>query len=1053
MKNIINWFVNNIVAANLFMILILISGYVTLPKILMEIFPSPTLDIVSISVPYPGASPEDIEKSICTKIEENIAGIESIKKIRSTALENQGLIYVELLTGEEISKAKEEITSTVNAITTFPVQAEKPIISEYKIQSQVMQVAISGDIDEEPLSNIAKRIQDEISTLPDITLTTSAGVKSKEIAIEVSENQLKKYSLTFEQIISAIKVSSIDMPGGKIESKNNEYLIRTDGQAHSGSEYENITILTKADGTRLKLRDIATIKDGFVEDAASLKFNGLPAKLINVFRVGNQNAIQVSNTVNEYIGKTKLLLPKGVHITSWNDESKILRGRINLLLKNAKLGLILVLFVLAIFLKPKLAFWVSLGIPISFMGALLMLPYLDVSINLLSLFSFILVLGIVVDDAIIIGENIYRRFEGGEDLKTAARKGAYEVGIPVIFAVLTTIVTFAPMLFVGGSVGRIWRIIPLVVIPTLFWSLIESLTILPSHLAHIKIRKPKFEILNRISVAWGKFQSKVESSLKRFIHDKYKPLLMKSTKNPYLTISIFIFILLINIGLIGGGWLKFSFFPPIEGDVIIVDVTFPLGTPIEITNDAIDRIQKAAVTTDDYFQDNINQRLYVNTLTSVGYESINTTGQTAGPGGRGGVYTYSSHKGYVWAELISGEKRKIPVSDVINKWREETGNILGIKDIQFSSSLFDSGEPINIQLTGLDYKDLNLAVNKIKNHLKNYAGVFDIKDSYSDGKNQLNITILPEAENYGITNYSLANQIRQAFYGEEIQTIQRGRDEIKVNIRFPKEDRQKISNLENMSIRTPDGREIPFKLVGKIDESISSPTITRIDRKRAINITADVDISKANSNEIVGNLQHNFLPDLLIDYPYISYTLEGEQRQQNENLESLSNNYILALILVYILLAIPFKSYIQPLVVMSAIPFGIIGAVFGHLLLGMNFSILSMIGICALSGVVVNDSLVLVHFINRYHRKGYSIQEAALKSGQARFRPIFLTSITTFVSLIPLLLEKSLQAQFLIPMAISLGFGVLFSTFITLILVPNSVIIIDQIKEKITLSN
>ena len=1048
MKHIIKWFVNNSVAANLFMILILISGYVTLPKILMEIFPSPALDIVSISVPYPGASPEDIEKSICTKIEENIAGIESVKKIRSTALENQGLIYVELLPGEEISKAKEEITAIINAITTFPDQAEKPIISEYKIQSQVMQIAISGDIDEESLSNMTKRIQDEISTLPNITLTTTVGVKSKEIAIEVSENQLKKYSLTFEQIIRAVRASSVDMPGGKIESKNNEYLIRTVGQAHTGSEYEDITILTKIDGTRLKLGDIATIKDGFVEDAASLKFNGLPTKLINIYRVGNQNAIRTSDTVNKYIDKKKLLLPKGVFITSWNDESKILRGRINLLLKNARIGLILVLLVLALFLKPKLAFWVSLGIPISFMGALLMLPYLDVSINLLSLFSFILVLGIVVDDAIIIGENVYRRIESGEDIKTAAREGAHEVGIPVIFAVLTTIVTFSPMLFVGGSVGRIWRIIPLVVIPTLLWSLIESLTILPAHLAHMKISKPKFKILNIISTTWEKFQSKIEAALKNFIRNKYKPLLLKSTKNPYLTISIFIFILLINIGLIGGGWLKFSFFPPIEGDVIKVDVTFPLGTPIEVTNNAIDRIQKAAVVTDNYFQDNINQKLYVNTLTSVGYESINTTGQTAGPGNRGGVYTYSSHKGNVWAELISGEKRKIPVSDVINKWREETGNIVGIKDIQFTSSLFDSGEPINIQLTGLEFKDLNIVVNKIKNHLKNYTGVFDIKDSYSDGKDQLNITILPEAENYGITNYSLATQVRQAFYGEEIQTIQRGRDEIKVNIRFPKEDRQRISNLENMSIRTPDGREIPFKLVGKIEKSISSPTITRIDRKRAINITADVDISKANSNEIVRNLQNNFLPSLLIDYPHISYTLEGEQRQQNENLESLTKNYIIALIVVYILLAIPFRSYIQPLVVMSAIPFGIIGAVFGHLLLGMNFSILSMIGIVALSGVVVNDSLVLVDFINRYHKQGHSIQEAALESGQVRFRPILLTSITTFVSLIPLLLEKSLQAQFLIPMAISLGFGVLFSTFITLILVPNGVIIIDQIRVK-----
>ena len=1048
MKSIINWFVNNIVAANLFMAMILIAGYFTLPKILMEIFPAPVLDIISISIPYPGASPEDIEKSICTKVEENIAGIESVKKIRSTSLENQGLIYVELLPGEEISKAKEEITTNINSITTFPDQAEKPIISEYKIQSQVMQIAVSGNLDDNSLTTIAKKIQDEISILPDITLTTLAGVKSKEISIEISENKLRKYSLTFEQVIRAVRASSIDMPGGKIESRKNEYLIRTKGQANTGLEYENITIVTKPDGTRLKLGDIATIKDGFVDDPASLNFNGYPTKLINVFRVGNQNAIKVSDSVNQYIAKAKGILPEGVYLTSWNDESKILRGRIDLLMKNAKIGLFLVLIMLALFLKPKLAFWVSFGIPISFMGALLMLPYLDVSINLLSLFTFILVLGIVVDDAIIVGENIYRHIEKGRDLKTAAREGAYEVGVPVVFAVLTTIATFSPMLFVEGSVGRIWRIIPLVVIPTLFWSLIESLTILPAHLAHMKSRVPKNKLISIISNRWELFQSRIEYLLKSFIKNKYKPILEKSVKNPFLTISIFIFILLINIGIIGGGWLKFSFFPPIEAEVVKVEVTFPLGTPIDITSDAINKIEKAGLATDKYFQDNNNQKLFINTLASVGMENINTAGQSSGPGGNGGIYTFSSHKGYIWAELVSGEDRRVSVNDVVNKWREETGTILGVKDIQFTASLFDPGEPINIQITGLDFKDLNIVVDKIKDHLRNYMGVFDIKDSYSDGKDQLNISILPEAENYGITNSSLATQVRQGFYGQKIQTIQRGRDEINVNIRYPKEDRRRISNLENMFIRTPDGREIPFKLVGKIEESISSPSITRINRKRAINITADVDISKANSNEIVRNLQESFLPNLISQYPYVSYSLEGEQRQQNENLKSLGNNYLLALILVYILLAIPFKSYIQPLVVMSAIPFGIIGSVIGHLLLGMNFTILSMIGIVALSGVVVNDSLVLVDFINRYHRKGKSIRDAAIESGQARFRPILLTSITTFVGLTPLLLEKSLQAQFLIPMAVSLGFGVLFSTFITLILVPNGVIIIDQIREK-----
>ncbi len=1048
MKSIVNWFTDNIVAANLFMMFIIISGYVTLPKILMEIFPAPVLDIVTVTVPYPGASPEDIEESICTKIEENVFGIESIKKIRSTALENQGLVYVELLPGADISKVKEEIITNINAISSFPDQAEKPIITELKIQSQVMQVAVYGDVDEESLTSMSKRIQDEISTLPGITLTSMGGVKAKEISIEVSENELKEYSLTFNQIIQSIRTSSVDLPGGKIQSKGNEYLIRTEGQAITGNDYGNITILTKADGTRLKLSDIAIIKDGFVEGESSLKFNGYPTKLINVFRVGNQNAIEVSNTVNNYISKLQTSLPKGIGVTSWNDESRILRGRIDLLLRNARLGLMLVVLMLAVFLKPKLAFWVSLGIPISFMGALLMLPYLDISINLLSLFTFILVLGIVVDDAIIVGENIYRHIEKGEDLNTAAKKGAYEVGIPVIFAVLTTIATFSPMLFVEGSVGRIWRVIPLVVIPTLFWSLIESLTILPAHLAHMGNKASSFKPIKLISSKWGHFQSRIERRLHYIINKRYAPLLKKSVKDPSLTISIFIFILLVNIGIIGGGWLKFSFFPPIEGDVISVDVTFPLGTPIDVTNEAISKIEKAVIATDEHYKKEINQSLFLNTLASVGYESLNTSGQSSGPGGGAGVFTFSSHKGNVWAELISGEDRSIPVGEIVNKLRQETGDIIGVKDIQFSSSIFDSGEPINIQLTGLNFQELNIVVDKIKEHLKNYVGVFDIKDSYTDGKDQLSILMLPEAENYGITNFSLANQIRQAFYGEEVQTIQRGRDEVKVNIRYPKKDRRKISNLENMSIRTPDGREIPFKLVGKINKSTSSPSITRIDRKRAINITADVDISKANSNEIVRNLDENFMPQLLEDYPYIKYSLEGEQRQQNENLESLKNNYLLSLLVVYILLAIPFKSYIQPLIVMSAIPFGIIGAVIGHLLFGMNFTILSMIGIVALSGVVVNDSLVLVDFINRYIKQGYSIEEASIKAGKTRFRPILLTSITTFVGLMPLLLEKSVQAQFLIPMAVSLGFGVLFATFIILILVPNSVVFINKIQHK-----
>ena len=1050
MHKIIKWFVENSVAANLLMVLVLVAGLVTIPRTMMEIFPISLPDVVTVTIAYPGASPEEVEKSITTKIEEKIQGIESIKKIRSVSSENLSLINIELLPGQDISKSLDIIKTQVDGITSLPEEAERPVINQLSIQSKVISIAVSGEIDENSLTNLTRSIQDEISSLDGITLTSIDGIIAKEISIELSEKQLRKYSISFTDVVNAVERASIDLPGGKIETTRGEILIRTQGQALVGNDYSNISLITKSDGTRLKIGDVADVKDGFQDLGANIYFNGKPSKIINVYRVGHQNALDISKSVRDYIDMKIQTLPREISLTAWDDESRLLRGRIDLLLRNAKMGLILVVIVLALFLKPKLAFWVSIGIPISFMGALSMLPVLDVSINLLSLFSFILVLGIVVDDAIVVGENIYRYREKGLPLNIAATKGAYEVGTPVVFAVLTTMATFSPMLFVDGYVGRIWRIIPLVVIPTLAWSLIESLTILPSHLAHIKEKKTRIVFLRYISDRWEIIQNRIDKSLKNFINKKYSPLLKKSLKNPSLTISIFIFLLLINLGIVGGGWLKFSFFPPIESDSIKANIVFPEGTSIEVTEAAIKKLEESAAETKNYFieKSDSNKDLFKNILSNVGFSKISQTNRSEPPGSNASISTINSSYGQVIIELAPGETRAMPIQDIVNKWRESTGSIPGTKELVFESAIFSSGQPINIQLSGPSLSDLQDVVVHLKENLVNYPGVFDITDSYSSGKQEIKVSLLAEAENYGINNFILAKQIRQAFYGEEIQTIQRGKDEIKVVVRYPKSSRESISNLEDLPIKSPDGREIPFKLVAKTEMSTGSPSILRINRNRSINVTADVDLSAGNTNMIIDDLSSNYFPKQLKSYPLISYSFEGEQREQNENLVSLGYNYLIALLVVYILLAIPFGSYTQPLIVMTAIPYGMIGAIIGHLIFGMNFTILSMIGIAALSGVVVNDSLVLIYFINRYRKKGYSAYEAAIKAGPTRFRAIMLTSFTTFVGLLPLLLEKSVQAQFLIPMAISLGFGVMFSTLITLILVPNSYLYLESLKEK-----
>ena len=1044
MKNIIRWFILNTVAANLLMVFIIIAGIFTLSRLRMEVFPDITIPIINVSVVYPGASPEDIEESICVKVEEQVQGINGLKRITSSSNEGYGSINIEVENGYDIDEVKDEVKSQVDAITSFPDDAEKPTIRSFDGQPEVITIAVHGHVDEASLLNIAEKVRDEVSELPNIT-QTRLGKKPREISIEISENTLQKYGISFDYVANKIRTSSMDVPGGAIETYDGEILIRSKGQAYTGEEFGIIPVLSLADGSTVFLRDIAEIVDGFQDVEYDIKFNSEPALLIRVYRTGEQNALDIADAVHGYIKKKNPVMPPGISLTTMKDESVILRGRIELLTENAYLGLGLVLIVLALFLKPKLAAWVSLGIPISFMGGFWLLPLFDVSINMISLFTFILVLGIVVDDAIVVGENIHIYLKRGLSGVDAALEGAYQVAKPVIFAVLTTMVTFSPMILVEGALGKIWKIIPVVTILVLMFSLIESLTILPAHLAHMKINEAKKK--NRFSQWWSDIQMGIHNWLQGFIKNKYTPVLELALKNRGNTVAIAISIFILTVGLVASGFIRFNFFPPLEADIVIAGVEYPEGTPVSLTKVGLDQIEKSAYKLKDSLEVLYPEnKIFINMVSTAGDQPIKTQ-SARGPGNLDATF-FGSHLAECVIELAPGEERPISTVEISKIWRELTGPIPGVKQVTFDSDLFTTGAPIEIQLSSVNREDLKAVTNSLKDKLQTYAGVFDIKDSFSAGKDEIKLNLLPEAQNYGITMASLARQVRQAFYGDEVQRVQRGRDEVKVFLRYPKDERVSLNNLEQMNVRVGNNVEVPLGQVAQGELSSGYSTITRTDRKRSISITADVDLSEANANEILAKFESEHIVPILLDYPSVNYSFEGEQREQRDTLSSLFKNFALALFVVYVLLAVPFKSYLQPLIIMSAIPFGFTGAVIGHIIMGMNLAVLSIIGIVALSGVVVNDSLVMVDFINRYKRDdGKTSLEAALAAGPRRFRPILLTSITTFVGLFPLLIEKSVQAQFLIPMAISLAYGVLFATLITLILVPTSYLIIEDIKE------
>jgi len=1033
---IIDWFARNTVAANLLMLVIVVAGAMSLPQTRKETIPTVSLDMVTINVFYPGASAEEVERSVCVRLEEAVHDLEGIKKLTSSATEGVCMVLVEVALNYGTRRMLDDVKARIDALTTLPKETETPNIREIAIKNRALSVAVSGPTDEASLKRLGQRIRDQLADLPSVTQVELSGVRDYEISIEVSESALQQYNLSLDEIANAIRQRSLDLPAGTLKTSTGERLLRVKGQLYSGEQFGQLVLRSHADGSQLLLRDVAEIRDGFEEEVKHSRFNGQDGVLLQVYRVGNQSILEISQQVHDFVANTPL--PEGMQLTVWRDSSEYFKGRMNLLLRNAITGLVLVFLILVLFLRFRLAFWVSLGIPISFMGAFMFLPGLDASINMISMFAFILVLGIVVDDAIIVGEHIHiRQQQLGNNLEGAI-KGAQEVAKPVIFAVLTSVVAFMPMLTLPGANGKLWGIIPTVVILTLLFSLLESLLILPAHLGRMKMQQPPPKTGGGIGAMLTRLQRRFSRGLERFIERFYRPLLETALNWRYLTVAIFISGLMLIGSVVAGGYLKLVFFPAIEGNYAIASLTLPQGSAVEQTEKALDRIEAAALKLQQQLRAESGQEVIDHILTTVGEQPM--TERSARMDQRG------NHLGEVALELAPSENRSLSTEEIGKRWRSLVGEIAGVSKLNFSASMRHAGKAVDVELSGSDLEELKQLSQQVRLKLEQYPGVQEIEDSFKTGKQEIQLQLRPGAEQLGLTLQDLARQVRQGFHGEEVQRIQRGRDEVRVMLRYPLAQRRSLSDLQAMQIRLKNGRELPFVVVASAQLRQGPEEIQRRDRRRIVNITADVDKDKGDSSAILKQLKEEVLPALLKNHPQVRFSLEGQAREQRETMATLGRGFLLALLAIYALMAIPFRSYAQPLIIMSAIPFGLVGAVVGHLLLGQSLSVLSLTGMVAVAGVVVNDNLVLVDYINRARERGVDLFTAVRDAGVARFRPIILTSLTTFAGLTPLMLERSVQAQFLIPMAISLAFGVLFATVISLLLVPASYYLMEDFK-------
>jgi multidrug efflux pump subunit AcrB len=1013
----IAWMAANPVAANIFMLICLIGGGIMCTLIKQEIFPEFESDTVAVSVSYPGSSPEEIEQGIVLAIEERVSGLDGVKKITSSSTEGVGTVTVEAVSGTDMNRFAQDIKSEIDRITSFPEESETPQVTVSTRRRQVLSIVLYGELEERVLRELAETVRDELLRDDGITQVELGETRSPEIAVEISEAALRAHGLTLQDVASTIGATALELPGGSLKTSQGEILVRIKDRKDYGSQFARLPIITTADGAMVRLEDLGAVRDDLDDSDIATRYNNKPAVLINVFRIGDQTPVGVSEAVHRQLDRLNLMLPPGVFLAIQNDSSDVFSQRMDLLTRNGLMGLILVFLLLALFLEFRLAFWVSMGIPISVLGSFLILPWLGVSFNMVTMFAFIVTLGIVVDDAIVVGENINQFREQGLSYLDAAVQGTRQVGMPVIFSVLTNMIAFAPMLFVPGTMGKIYFAIPLVVICVFAVSLLESLFVLPAHLGHQNARTgSRLGDLSRL-------QSRFSVWFLRTVSTVFGPMILTIIRFRYLTVAVSLTILLVIGGYVASGRMGMVPFPKVESDYAFAEVAMPFGSPVERTEEALSRL---VVEADKLAREHGGDKLVLGILSLAGSSS-------------------GAHQGSVRVYLTPPEERPLSTAEFTRLWRNRVGQIIGAEYVKYESDRGGpgSGAALTVQLSHRSPQVLEQAAADLATALGQYAQVSDIDDGFSSGKTQLDFHIRPEGRSLGLTSQSLGRQVRASFYGAEALRQQRGRDEIKVMVRLPESERTSLSHVENFMVRAPAGTTVPLREVADVTLGKSYTSIDRQDGRRVITVTADV-TPPSEAGTILGDVKKSTLSDLRERYPGLTYSFEGKQADIQESMQALTVGLAMAVLGVFMLLAIPLKSYAQPLIIMTSIPFGIVGAVLGHLLMDYSLSIMSMFGIVALSGVVVNDSLVLIDCANGKRRLGMPPLKSVHMAAVQRFRPILLTTVTTFGGLAPMIFETSRQARFLIPMALSLGFGILFATFITLAIVPSLYMILED---------
>ena len=1029
----IAYMASNGIAANLLMMGIIAAGLVSLTGLDREAWPITPFYHIEVSVAYPGATPEEIEESIVVKIEDYVSGLDDVKAVKSVAAQGMASVRVQMDFRTDMDRALDDIESAVNRIQSFPAGAERPRFREMDNRMSVMRLIIHGDISERSLKELAYQIEDELTALPSVSQVEVSGVRDYEVSIELPLHRLRALGLTLTDVANAIRRSSLDLSAGSINTRESQVRVRTLGQSYDQQDFEEIPLLSGRDGTVVRLGDIAKVRDGFQEADLIVRHQNHPALFVEVYRAGGEQVMDVATTVREHMANEVIpALPDGVGITMWNDESQVYEERANLLLKNGLLGLVLVVIALSLFLQVRLALWVALGLAVSAAGALAVMMAFDVAINTISLFSFVLAIGIIVDDAIVVAEHIQYERNRGTPGVAAAIRGVRRIKVPLTFAVLTSVVAFVPLLFIPGGVGDVWRALPIIMIAMLLVSLVESLLVLPNHLSHLP--GPEWVPTNAFDRFFSRLQGRVDAQLNRFVRGPLDRALRFATDWPAVTLAGAVAMLVLSISLLPAGVVPMTLADDVEGDIATVVLEMPDGATASRTYEVARELEAAGRRVIERLSRDRPADappLLSGVTVTVGLGSRLEGGLNPEP-----TLNPQANIATIEFKLLGAQQRRISTGEVVQAWREEVGVLPYVRGITFSGEIFTLGNPVEAVLSHPDPERLARIADSVVAGLHSVEGVYDIRSDHTPGIPEVQLEMRPEARTLGLTLQELAGQVRAAFFGAEAVRVQRGREEVRVYVRLPEEERTSITDIEGYFIRTPGGGEVPIISAAALSQGVSPSALRRRDGQRVVTVTADVDASVISSDEANDILAGSILADLAATFPDLTYTFGGEQQQQLESLDALYRGFAVAMIMIFMLLAIPLRSYAKPFIIMAVIPFGFIGVILGHWILGVALSAVSFMGIFGLSGVVVNDSLVMIDFIDQKLRDGTAPKTAIVEGAKGRFRPIMLTSVTTFLGFMPLILERAIQAQFLIPFAASLGCGILFTTAILMMVVP-----------------